>query len=127
MDFGPFILERIYKNIGSCSLLHLKEFHLCYEGGGEWDGLDISGHCFLWLHSSLLIWEELRDTFCTDFYNLESKTKNNVMIIGIGLMILLGMWFMMLLITVLYFHSLVEKVLGSILGVGFWYLDFCQC
>ena len=43
--FGPSLLERIYKTFGSCSIFHLKEFHNCFQSGGEWDGLDISGHC----------------------------------------------------------------------------------
>ena len=122
--FGPSILERVYKRVGSCSLLHLKEFHLCYEGGGEWDGLDISGHCFLLLHSSLLIWEEIRNTFSMNLNNL--KNFNSTMAIGMALMILLGLWSIMLLITVLYFHSIVEKALGTIFGFGFWTFEFLR-
>ncbi len=113
--FGPSLLERIYKYIGSCSLLHLKEFHLCYEGGGEWDGLDISGHCFLLLHSSLLIWEELISS--------RSYLKYGpVLFCGILLILLLILWAVMLIVTVLYFHSMIEKVLGAVLGFGFWFL-----
>lgn len=115
--FGPSLLERIYKTIGSCSLLHLKEFHLCHEGGGEWSGLDISGHCFLLLHSSLLIWEMLlksRSNF---------QLKNGILLFsGILLLWLLILWTIMLIVTVLYYHDITEKILGSILGFGYWYV-----
>lgn len=114
--FGPSLLERIYRSIGSCSVLHLKEFHLCYEGGGEWDGLDISGHCFLLLHSSLLIWEEIR------LSRSSFKLGNGIFLFsGLLLVLLLILWGVMLLVTVLYFHSVLEKILGTVLGLGFWY------
>ena len=109
--FGPSVLDRIYQFSGSCSLLHLKTLTECFASGGEWDGLDISGHVFLLLHSSLLIWEEL----------LQSEFKNGLNLIsGMLCLLLLILWMVMLIVTVLYYHSITEKILGTILGFGFW-------
>ncbi len=40
--------------------------------------------------------------------------------LGICLVALLGLWWLMLLMTALYFHSAYEKALGTVLGLAYW-------
>ena len=75
----------------------------------------------LLIHSSLLIWEEIRILRP----NLLKQKKSTLLLLSSGtLLMLLLLWGGMLLITALYFHSIYEKILGTILGFGFWILEW---
>lgn len=85
----------------------------CKTQGGRWvGGYDPSGHCFLLVHSSLLLWFEILPTLKSNDYSVSP-------IPGVikGVFALLGLWWWMLLMTSVYFHSFVEKLAGLIWGL----------
>ncbi|CAG8593947.1 25041_t:CDS:2, partial [Cetraspora pellucida] len=63
--FGPSIIDWVYVATGGqCTLegsnTQWIESYACKKNGANWSGgHDISGHCLLLIHSSLLLWEEL--------------------------------------------------------------------
>ena len=66
------------------------------------------------IHSSLLIIEELEHSKESETYPVAYD------VFGITSASFLVIWFLMLMITCLYFHSLMEIVVGSVFGVMFW-------
>lgn len=102
---------------------------LCRKMKGSWSGgHDPSGHVFLLVLSSLILWFELiekrvllRDThkLIEDFHKLRSKKFGYLklfLIIAksstIMVLCLLALWWWMLLVTSTHFHSFLEKLTG---------------
>ncbi|CCE63207.1 hypothetical protein TPHA_0E01130 [Tetrapisispora phaffii CBS 4417] len=90
----------------------------CRSNKGKWEGgFDISGHfCFL-ITISLILWCEL--------YKLHKRMEsesfevelNVVFTVMIGLIVgVIMVWFGLLWITAIYYHTFFEKVLGCMLG-----------
>lgn len=74
----------------------------CKLAGGSWNGgHDLSGHVFLLTHASLFLWSEVTPVLSRSGA-LEGET--------IGVLALLGLWWWMLLMTGVYFHTWREKV-----------------
>ena len=85
------------------------------------------------VHSSLLIWEELR-VIRPEYHQSQSQKHVTargdkwipvlISFLSIFLVCLLALWWLMLLMTSLYFHSFDEKALGLGLGLGYWLLSY---
>lgn len=105
----------------------------CRRLKGSWEGgHDPLGHVFLLVHSSLYMFHEIkpfwpgwkslyrsiiRFTRNTNKDNVMAKSRalvvSNPSILVLGL---LGLWWFMLLMTNMYFHSLAEKLVGLVFG-----------
>ena len=103
---------------GSCSIqnseIQMNTRSICNKNGGYWQGFDISGHCFLLVHSSLYINHELK---LAETRGIQNSIINYVVI---GARFILFIWWMMLIFTCFYFHSVSEALLGLWMGIGFW-------
>lgn len=119
----------------------------CVEAGGYWDGLDISGHCFLIALACSFFYDQFADAISLLRYRtsqpagyrstpqLESadngtsgtKSKQILLMLKISYAILLlgaGIvwfsWTALLVHTSFYFHTLWEKVYGVMIGFAYW-------
>jgi hypothetical protein len=109
--FGPSVVDRVFQwTGGSCSVSDKDRATLCKLSSGDWTGgHDISGHCMMLIHSSLILWEEVM---------LARPSKDTLASrLAIGLLLL---WGYMLLITAIYFHTFVENLTGCIVGIAYW-------
>ena len=115
---------------GQCSSgdenMGLRSAEACRKTGGEWvGGFDISGHfCFL-LNISLILWCEL--------YIYYSYIKSNSIEtfmdwkIKCGIFSALGtlmIWVILLFVTAIYYHTLLEKIFGCIMGDSCFYVMY---
>jgi uncharacterized membrane protein len=66
--------------------------------GGKWDGIDISGHIFLLLHSSLFIIEELRVLNPSSIYHLKPLEAIFTFVSGALLVFLVFLWKIMMIV-----------------------------
>lgn len=130
--FGHSLFDRVLNASGSCSLDgDYKHHRHCYAEGGKWEGFDISGHCLLLVHASLLALEELmplRRMFSIGTGH-RFKPPTDVfgyILLGLGVFLaaLLVLWLVMLLSTSIYFHGWAEKMLGTMFGSAFWALMY---
>ncbi|CAN6653653.1 hypothetical protein TRVA0_026S01904 [Trichomonascus vanleenenianus] len=81
----------------------------CRSQGGIWTGgYDPSGHSFLLPHSSLFLWFEILPTLRSIARPLPFAIKT--------VLSLIALWWWMLLMTSIYFHSFTEKMAGLIWG-----------
>jgi len=104
----------------------LRSAEACRKTGGEWrGGFDISGHfCFL-MNISLILWCEL-------FIYFDYVKKKNIQNfinwwITNGIIVILAVliaWTMLLCITAIYYHTLMEKILGFVLGYICFYVMY---
>ncbi|AET41469.1 Yft2p Ecym_8183 [Eremothecium cymbalariae DBVPG len=101
---------------GRCTVSDTKSSMECYRLHGKWvGGFDISGHfCFV-TNLSLILWCEL---FSLEQYLSANEIRLRKRLIWIKYMILLALvtWIFILWVTALFYHTLLEKVLGLILG-----------
>lgn len=134
--FPKFVLQKLTEIEGSNELFESKSItsYTCRKLGGSWvGGHDPSGHVFLLVHSSMymflesaLFWKswmvfkssiakliqgvKARDMLAISQFILETP---HIIIMG-----LCALWWFMLFMTNIYFHSLAEKLVG----LGFGYL-----
>lgn len=105
----------------------------CRRVRGSWEGgHDPSGHVFLMVHLSLYLFFEMMQFIdgdvLTKWKSFYSKFKAKPSISSLGLFVLnhpylpalwlVGLWWFMLLMTNIYFHTILEKLVG----LGFGYL-----
>lgn len=114
--FGLPIMDRVFVITGgTCEGVDVENLGtvtsaLCRARGGVWiGGHDPSGHTFLMVHSSLMLWFELLPTI-----KFDSSTPLPLMN-KISLAVL-ALWWWMLLMTAIYFHSFFEKLGGLVWG-----------
>jgi hypothetical protein len=128
--FGPSIMDRIFVMTGGgCSGTQdeVYEAYVCKSRGGLWKGgHDLSGHCFLLIHASLFLLEEFiyyveiarekreNKILSKNEFLWEFLRKNKM----VGL--LLFLWWWMLFMTAVYFHSFQEKFTGTMFGILYW-------
>lgn len=146
---------------GSCTNVKTLEFSFPTSKSacsGTFRGFDISGHCFLIVHSCLLaleyaakllfVWhakernpfssaaesndkdsdiESLSDQFdhedvkSNDLFNRNYSLIRFVLIVLIfGVFILCLAEFLVFLQTILFYHTILEKILGTFIGAWFW-------
>ncbi|KAK9494567.1 inositol phospholipid synthesis and fat-storage-inducing TM-domain-containing protein [Lipomyces doorenjongii] len=86
----------------------------CRHVKGEWaGGHDISGHSFLLTHASLFLWFELLPVVMERGPLLRQINTKIVFVT-------LALWWWMLLMTGIYFHTFTEKVTGWLCGIAEW-------
>ncbi|KAK9728170.1 hypothetical protein K7432_001280 [Basidiobolus ranarum] len=123
---GPSVSDRFFTlSGGTCSIDGVQDSFSCKVKGGRWTGgHDMSGHCMLLIHASLFLWEELRIAWFDN--RLKSRINENVTskVLGIGLVSLWFLWWWMLLMTNVYFHSLSEKISGVLFGFFYWFVAY---
>lgn len=109
--------------------------YTCKKLRGNWiGGHDPSGHVFLMIHSSLYLflevapfwysWTQLKHSvqkLITGTKNNSSNILSNLKVFAfetphILVILLISMWWFMLLMTNMYFHSIAEKVVGLFFG-----------
>ncbi|TPX57003.1 hypothetical protein PhCBS80983_g04140 [Powellomyces hirtus] len=144
--FGHSIFDRVLMLSGTCSIDGHGHPKVCKLNGGEWLGFDVSGHCFLLIHMSLFIYEELqllvyppppapalRSSRTTSSDNNASTSTSTAevlphptltAILSTLLIFLLLLWYSMLIATSLYFHSWQEKIAGTIAGMVYWFSTY---
>ncbi|KFM58659.1 FIT family protein, partial [Stegodyphus mimosarum] len=123
----------------------------CLRGGSVWKGFDISGHAFLLIYCSLFIteeaksirgWERIGDLIRNEEYEDDSPLKAlsqeelkhlqenydkltpYVRTAFINLTLFSIMWDVLLISTIVYFHSMVQKVVGGIIAILMWYVTY---
>ncbi|VDQ16186.1 unnamed protein product [Trichobilharzia regenti] len=111
----------------------------CQRAGGIWLGFDISGHCFLLVLSNLWIMEELSCIATRhipeqqlDIMRSAYRRLTTIVRLIFSFTACLSMlWDIMFLSTVIYFHTMPSKLLGTALAVACWFLFyrviFCSC
>lgn len=119
----------------------------CVEAGGYWDGLDISGHCFLIALACSFFYDQFADAIsllrlrtvrpagyrstpqleAADTSTNGTKSKQLLLFLKIAYSVLLLVavivwfsWTALLLHTSFYFHTLWEKVYGVAIGFAYW-------
>ncbi|KAJ1719739.1 hypothetical protein LPJ53_005552 [Coemansia erecta] len=134
--FGPPLFDRLFvRTGGACHapegrpLLHASQ-HTCRAAGGSWaGGHDVSGHCFLLLHSALLLAEEvlvplLRPGRLPPQQQQQQQPSSPLASLRRAVVAatagLVAVWAAMLFFTAKYFHGAEELASGSVLGVAFW-------
>ncbi|KAI5952038.1 hypothetical protein CANMA_005117 [Candida margitis] len=111
---------------------HVSSYH-CRKFKGSWmGGYDPSGHVFLMIHSSIYLYFETAAWFNWDELSafvrqlkqniIEPRSllvNRNQFLRGLAQVVLIGLvalWWFMLLMTNVYFHSIVEKLSGLAFG-----------
>ncbi|GAV49024.1 hypothetical protein ZYGR_0N04290 [Zygosaccharomyces rouxii] len=90
----------------------------CSKNGGYWEGgFDISGHfCFL-VSISMILWLELQHL---ESWLIEEDMVKRLNVWGktiIGITVFtLATWCFILMVTSIYYHTLLEKILGCAMG-----------
>ena len=103
----------------------------CYQAGYLWTGFDPSGHCFLLSWNNLFMVEE----FTAAALPLLSSPQvqggarwsgaimiKHLQILSCLLCFLIFLGEIMMIFTSLYFHSFLEKFIGTFCGLGTWYV-----
>lgn len=85
----------------------------CRGSGGIWSGgHDPSGHVFLLVHSSLVLWMEIVPEILA-----QRRAKKSLNWALKNPLALLCLWAVMLFFTSVYFHSIAEKISGLFIGL----------
>lgn len=129
----PFLHLFQENEVGKFGSMHVSSYH-CRRIRGSWEGgHDPSGHVFLMVHSSLYMFMEgislwtSWTQFTANIRNLVTGIRLSLNKIGfvaqflvenphIILMQLTALWWFMLLMTNIYFHSIAEKLVGLAFG-----------
>ncbi|KRY56362.1 FIT family protein [Trichinella britovi] len=148
--FCVTIFVHVEKRTGFCTKKSYAEKQLCIMNGGRWLSFDVSGHCFLLIYCCLLMAEELRVFKYWDHikYALDSNNRDSVELAHLNdaevefckieygrctswirlffvcTTMLNFLWEVMLIVTVLYFHSLAQKFAGTVIAVCCWYFTY---
>jgi hypothetical protein len=122
--FAQILFPYIEEATGVCEVSGLLTMKECRRNGFRWRGFDISGHCFLLTWNNLVIIEETRLVVLS-----LGRTKNKqpmldipIASIHILLSFLMLLWELMMFCTSMYFHTTVEKVLGTMCAITPWLL-----
>ncbi|KAJ2001914.1 hypothetical protein GGI04_003306 [Coemansia thaxteri] len=138
--FGPPLFDRLYvRTGGACRVppatpgapraAAFATASACRAAGGAWaGGHDVSGHCFLMLHSALFLTEEILLPMLFSPPPPRSRpllglARRAVAVATLGLV---AVWLLMLFFTAKYFHGVEELLSGSLLGVAFWVTTYRQ-
>lgn len=123
----------------------------CLRGGSIWKGFDISGHAFLLIYCSLFIaeeaksirgWERIGDLIRNEEFEDESPLKAlsanemkhlkenydkltpYIRTAFLNLTLFSILWDGMLITTIVYFHTMVQKVVGGCIAILMWYATY---
>ncbi|KAF3163482.1 hypothetical protein TWF106_004780 [Orbilia oligospora] len=99
----------------------------CKGTGGKWDGgHDLSGHAFMLTHASLFLWAEALPRLVDSMWRGTVGPRNLTPLMaewfGVHWFVwgILGLWWWMLLMTSVYFHTWSEKVSGWFVALFEW-------
>ncbi|KAJ2124896.1 hypothetical protein IW147_001282 [Coemansia sp. RSA 720] len=96
----------------------------CRAAGGRWvGGHDVSGHCFLLIHSALFLAEEAVAPLLavlSDRRHASPALTTARRAALAATLALVGVWVFMLYATARYFHGIHELLSGTVLGVSYW-------
>lgn len=135
-------IERTY---GSCTGTTTSSPEVCVKSGGRWNGFDISGHTFLLLFSTLLMLEEISVMVGWEPFghHLNAQNQQFVKSLKIGssrqfllfdkfalairinfilITILTVIWQFMLIQTILFYHTMIQKAIAGIWATLCWTL-----
>ncbi|XDV46034.1 hypothetical protein PO909_014011 [Leuciscus waleckii] len=92
----------------------------CRKAGFIWDGFDISGHSFILTYSSLVIVEEM-----VPMSHITDVSRNAPLdCLYIALNAIVVIWIWMFGCTSVYFHDIIDKILGTSCGILGWYVTY---
>ena len=130
----------------------------CLQAGHFWNGVDISGHAFIIIYSSLILseeghsllgWEGIKDFIMNEEYNRKTSTETTKSYLRnltdkdldflkkahlaltpylrglfIAMTIQQIIWDVMLVATIMYYHSPMEKFVGGAIAILMWYFSY---
>lgn len=119
--------------------------YMCRRLKGSWEGgHDPSGHVFLLIHSSLYLflealpfwvsWKTLYQNLFLLVQKLRTGHANKPQLLlsfvlhspHVLVLLLIGLWWFMLFMTNIYFHSIAEKLVGLVFGyLGIFVVYYC--
>ncbi|KAJ1732202.1 hypothetical protein LPJ61_002155 [Coemansia biformis] len=129
--FGPPLFDRVFVHTGGSCLadpprspaalgLPVATLQACKQAGGSWSGgHDVSGHCFLLIHSTLFLVDEVLAPLRAAGRRSASPAaaQRAVLAAALGLV---AVWVFMLFVTARYFHGAPELLSGIAAGAGGW-------
>ncbi|KAJ2697538.1 hypothetical protein FB645_005885 [Coemansia sp. IMI 203386] len=134
--FGPSLFDRVFVLTGGAcqhavdsAPLAASSQPACRAAGGWWSGgHDMSGHCFLLLHSALFLTEEVLGPLLLgrQLAGAEQTSSGSPMhavrrrVVVAATLALVSIWAAMLFSTAAYFHGAKELASGAALGIAYW-------
>ncbi|CAJ0593576.1 unnamed protein product [Cylicocyclus nassatus] len=131
------LFHRITEWTSRCDLSVRYSRMLCKEKGGVWiPGFDVSGHCFLLIYSMLVMAEEAnafrewhqvahRDDDAGLLMREKQERRTRLAQYFIVAMLILNIiWIKQLIISILYYHIMIDKVVGALVAIFWWYLTY---
>ncbi|XP_074599913.1 acyl-coenzyme A diphosphatase Fitm isoform X1 [Brevipalpus obovatus] len=138
--------EWLDKKTSSCSMEGFENEESCVLNGHKWLGFDISGHTFILLFSLLIImeecsimknWENFGLWLRQEQYDRHRADKKDlpqhsafvkfnlyIRILFLALTALSMIWHFMLFQTVLFYHTIVQKVIAYFWAVAMWVIGY---
>ena len=139
----------VHHNTGSCSNDSYDNYESCRWHGFQWEGFDISGHVFLLTYCILVITEEFIPADSMYMYTYYdgvlrvARDKGHIsddrlallksirgvvhwLVVMLKCMAVLEIviWLSMMVMTSLYYHTVLEKIVGYVMGVVYWYTTY---
>ena len=139
----------VNRNTGSCSNDSYGDYGSCRWHGYQWEGFDISGHVFLLTYCVLVITEEFTSTESVYLYSyydsvlrvahgkghisddrlaflrsIRSVVHWLMMMLKFMAVLEIVIWLSMIVMTSLYYHTVLEKMVGYVMGVVHWYITY---
>lgn len=148
---GTSVFDMVHRSRGQCQWVETIDAGLdklsyedCSRLGGNWVGFDISGHCFLLIHSILFLMEEgvllsylwsiLPVGLSHGEVSNHPSIKKGSLHRGVArlsfkalkllLALLCLLWYQNLSITALYHHHWAEKAAGTFFGLLYWFFAY---
>jgi len=150
--FARVLFIYLEEATGECGVPEFVTKRTCYKAGHQWTGFDTSGHCFLLSWNNLFIAEEFQALFQLNITDNEPVAENGtgdkktnektskqkpvdhtplysslapyLEYLSCGLAVLMLLGEVMMFCTSLYFHTLLEKLLGTLCGLVSWYVVY---
>lgn len=116
-----FLIDHIFIWTGGrCDVSDTFSAERCRTLHGKWEGgFDISGHfCFL-TNLSLVLWQELNWLFESSNVSLITWNERCAFLQWLIVAVLI-IWINVLVVTAVYYHTFLEKVLGCAFGYWCW-------
>jgi len=119
---------------GLCQVTDYPDKAHCARAGFRWEGFDTSGHCFLLVWNNLFIieeaflgWRRVEKEEGKSGVKRQSETRFEscnrfVEWSFVLLACLVVLWDLMIFNTMMYFHTVAEKVLGCAIAIVLWCL-----
>eukprot|EP00092_Neocalanus_flemingeri_P098800 GFUD01125997.1.p1 GENE.GFUD01125997.1~~GFUD01125997.1.p1 ORF type:complete len:266 (+),score=53.66 GFUD01125997.1:42-839(+) len=142
--FTQVIFLFLEEATGVCEVSEFLKKKTCSKAGHFWRGFDTSGHCFLLSWNNLFMVEEFKGLLklnITPVTTVTQHQKSNkqqsqvtrhlqsdlapyLEYLSCGLAVLMMLGEVMMVCTSLYFHTLPEKVLGTLCGLLPWFVMY---